>query len=80
MHIKFLVESVYPQLSMGLTAIGFWCHLVGFFTPFWFNGPLATHEMSAFVLKGYSGLWKGCEETGTLCFRPRGGSKYMYMI
>ncbi|XP_045181192.1 uncharacterized protein LOC123540326 isoform X6 [Mercenaria mercenaria] len=74
MRIRLLVDSVYAQISMGLTAIAFWCHLIGFFTTFWYHGPLATHEISTFVLKGYSGLWKGCEETGTLCFRPAGGS------
>lgn len=75
MKIRILIDSVYPQLSLGLTSIGFWCHLIGFFSNFWYHGHLATHEMSGFVMKGYAGLWKGCEETGTLCFRPGGGRK-----
>lgn len=80
MRIRLLVDSVYAQLSLGLTTIGFWCQLIGFISTFWYNGPLTTHEFSGFVLKGFSGLWKGCEETGTLCFRPGGGSKFSYFF
>lgn len=75
MRIKLLVDSIYAQLSLGLTSIAFWCHLLGFLTEFWNDGTLVTSEFAGFVLKGHSGLWRGCEETGTLCFRPGSGSK-----
>lgn len=80
MRIKILVDSVYAQLSLGMTVIAMWCQVLGFFTYFWHEGPLVTSEFAGFSLKGYSGLWKGCEETGTLCFRPGGGSKWSYEI
>lgn len=80
MRIKLLVDSVYAQLSLGLTSVAFLCHVLGFFTHFWHEGSLVTSEFVGFSLKGYSGLWRGCEETGTLCFRPGGGSKYSFSM
>ncbi|XP_052761368.1 uncharacterized protein LOC128204072 isoform X1 [Mya arenaria] len=74
MRIKLLVDSLFVQISFGLVGIANWCHVIGFFSQFWHFGPLVTSEISGFVIRGYSGLWKGCEETGTLCFRPDGGS------
>ncbi|XP_052236343.1 uncharacterized protein LOC127848086 isoform X4 [Dreissena polymorpha] len=61
-------------MAMGLIMIGSWCHVIGFLSQFWHNGPFVTSEFAGYVIKGYSGLWKGCDETGTLCFRPEGGS------
>lgn len=80
MKIRLLVDSLYAQLSMGLTSIGFWMFIVGFFTDFWYSGPFITAEFAGFKLKGHSGLWKGCDETGTLCYRPKGDGELVWFL
>ena len=72
MRIKLLVDSIFIILSGFTSVLGFLFHVIGFSSQHWFKGPLKTHEFEGFTFKAHTGLWRGCDESDTFCFTPKG--------